>query len=94
MSRYLQPKTPGDQINKFKPGLIPVEGMDGWFRDPDSLAVINCNATEYENYMAAYNKRIIKDEKLNTLQTEISGLKSDLGDIKNLLKSLVNGENK
>jgi len=83
---------PSDDINLFKPGLIPVEGKEGWYRDPDSMAIVNCNATEYDNYMAAYHRRHNKDKKLESLQGEVSALKSDLGEIKDLLKSLVKGE--
>jgi conjugal transfer/entry exclusion protein len=43
--------------------------------------------------MAAFNRRTKKEEKLNTLQDEGSGLKSDIGEIKNLLKSLLHGDN-
>ena len=38
-------------------GLIPVEGKDGWFRDPDSNAIVNANTSDYDKYMATYNKR-------------------------------------
>ena len=49
--------------------------------------------SEYDNYMAAYNRRTKKEEKLTTLQDEVSELKSDIGEIKNLLKSLLQGDN-
>jgi hypothetical protein len=81
-----------DYIKPFNSSLIPVEGKEGWYRDPDSNAIVNCNQSEYENYMAAYNKRIKKERKMETLQDEVSGLKSDIGEIKNLLKSLLQGD--
>ena len=43
--------------------------------------------------MAAYNRRENKEKKLTTLQDEVSELKSDIGEIKNLLKSLLQGDN-
>ena len=46
-----------DHIQVFKSDLIPVDQKEGWFRDPDSHAVVNCNKTQYEQYMASYNKR-------------------------------------
>ena len=46
-----------DHIEPYSPDLIPVKGKDGWYRDPESNAVVNCNKTEYDDYMAAYNKR-------------------------------------
>ena len=82
-----------DYIKPFKEDLIPVEGREGWFRDPDSNAIVNCNASEYDNYMAAYERREKKEKKMSTLQDEVSELKSDIGEIKNLLKSLLQGDN-
>jgi|TARA_B100001939_G_scaffold117788_1_gene102213 hypothetical protein len=81
-----------DYIRPFKEDLIPVEGREGWYRDPDSNAIVNCNVSEYDNYMAAYNRRENKEKKLTTLQDEVSELKSDIGEIKNLLKSLLQGD--
>ena len=82
-----------DYIKPFKEDLIPVEGREGWFRDPDSNAIVNCNASEYDNYMAAYERREKEEKKMSTLQDEVSELKSDIGEIKNLLKSLLQGDN-
>ena len=81
-----------DYIRPFKEDLITVEGREGWYRDPDSNAIVNCNVSEYDNYMAAYNRRENKEKKLTTLQDEVSELKSDIGEIKNLLKSLLQGD--
>ena len=39
------------------PKLIPVEGKEGWFRDPSSNAIVNGNQSDYDKYMASYNKR-------------------------------------
>ena len=82
-----------DYIKPFKEDLIPVEGREGWYRDPDSNAIVNCNVSEYDNYMAAYKRRETKEKKMTTLQDEVSELKSDIGEIKNLLKSLLQGDN-
>ena len=37
--------------------LIPVEGHEGWFRDPNSNAVINCDIKAYDDYIAKYEAR-------------------------------------
>ena len=88
------PEKSTDHIEPYSPDLIPVKGKDGWYRDPESNAVVNCNKTQYDEYMAAYNKRKQKDEKFNTLQTDVDGLKLDLSEIKSLLKQIIiNGEN-
>ena len=78
-----------DHIQVFKPDLIPVENREGWFRDPESHAVVNCNKSQYEQYMASYNKRENKEKAFTTLQKEVSGLKSDISDMKSMLLQLV-----
>ena len=82
-----------DHIQVFKSDLIPVDQKEGWFRDPDSHAVVNCNKTQYEQYMASYNKREKKERSFNTLQNDVDGLKSDISDIKSLLQHLVERKN-
>mgnify|MGYP001160942064 FL=1 len=78
-----------DHIQVFKPDLIPVENREGWFRDPDSHAVVNCNKSQYEQYMASYNKREQKEKSFNTLQNDVELLKSDISDMKSMLLKLV-----
>ena len=78
-----------DHIQVFKSDLIPVENREGWFRDPDSHAIVNCNKSQYDQYMASYNKREKKEKAFTTLQKEVSGLKSDISDMKSMLLQLV-----
>ena len=78
-----------DHIQVFKPDLIPVENREGWFRDPESHAIVNCNKSQYDQYMASYNKREKKEKAFTTLQKEVSGLKSDISDMKSMLLQLV-----
>ena len=80
---------PEDHIQVFKPDLIPVDTRDGWYRDPASNAVVNCNKSQYDQYMASYNKRENKEKAFNTLQKEVSDLKSDISDMKSMLLLLV-----
>ena len=88
------PEKSTDHIEPYSQALIPVKGKDGWYRDPESNAVVNCNKTEYDDYMAAYNKRMAKDAKFEALQTDVDAVKLDLNEIKSLLKQIiVNGEN-
>tara|TARA_R100001082_G_C4244966_1_gene109004 strand:- start:118 stop:375 length:258 start_codon:yes stop_codon:yes gene_type:complete len=81
-----------NKIN-FTDELIPVEGQDGWYRDPNSNAVINCNIAKYDEYIAQYEARQNKKKDFTTLQSDVDGLKSDIGDVKDLLKLLLNKEN-
>tara|TARA_B100000287_G_scaffold421918_1_gene463224 strand:- start:1524 stop:1763 length:240 start_codon:yes stop_codon:yes gene_type:complete len=70
--------------------LIPVDGKEGWYRDPNTNAIINANQTEYDKYMATYNKRQKEISERKALQTEVSELKSEISEIKSLLKTLAN----
>tara|TARA_A100001201_G_scaffold133106_1_gene120088 strand:+ start:1010 stop:1255 length:246 start_codon:yes stop_codon:yes gene_type:complete len=68
---------------------IPVDGYDGWYRDPKSNAIQCANKSEYEKYMAAHRAKLKKDSDFDALQNEVSELKSDMSDIKSLLLTLV-----
>ena len=71
-------------------GLIPVEGKDGWFRDPDSNSIVNANTSDYDKYMATYNKRQKEISEKKALQNDVSELKSEISEIKSILKTLAN----
>ena len=74
--------------------LIPVDGKEGWYRDPSSNAIVNGNMSEYDKYMATYNARRQAKVDKEALQKEVSDLKSEMGDIKSLLLTLVQNQNK
>jgi|TARA_Y100000289_G_scaffold18190_1_gene17347 hypothetical protein len=72
--------------------LIPVEGKEGWFRDPSSNAIVNGNQSDYDKYMASYNRRQQEKTDKQALQKEVSQLKSEMSDIKALLLTLVQNQ--
>ena len=80
-------------MNDFD-NLIPVEGKEGLYRDPSSNAIIKGNQDEYDKYMASYNKRQKEEAEKKALQKEVSDLKSEMGDIKSLLLTLVQNQSK
>ena len=82
-----------DHIQVFKPDLIPVDNRDGWYRDPASNAVVNCNKSQYDQYMASYNKREKKEKQFTSLQTDVDALKSDISDMKNMLLKFLEKNN-
>ena len=60
-------------------------------RDVSSNFIVNTNKSEYDDYL---NRRKLKQNeknKVENLERDISTLKSELDEIKNLLRSLVNG---
>ncbi len=62
--------------------MIPVEGHKGLYRDENTNAILNCNDTEYEDYLKVKNS--ILNEK-----NEIESLKNEIREIKFLLSELI-----
>jgi len=74
--------------------LLPVEGMDGYFRDIHSGAIVNKNNLEYNTYIR--NRQKLKEDKLkfDSLQDEVVNIKSDVNEIKSMLNSITELLNK
>jgi len=71
--------------------LIKVKDQPNLMRDPSSNAILNDNQSDYDEYIArrdAVNKE--KEKSLN-VEEDVANLKSELSEIKSLLKELVNG---
>jgi len=73
--------------------LIPVEGKDGLFRDSRTNAIVNKNDHEYQSYITNRNKLNSEKEKMKELENKVESLSSDIGDIKNMLSTLLNRDN-
>ena len=71
--------------------FIKVKNQPNLMRDPSSNAILNDNQSGYDEYIArryAANKQ--KEKSLN-VEEDVANLKSELSEIKSLLKELVNG---
>jgi hypothetical protein len=64
---------------------IKVEGHSNLYRDLNSGAIINSNVDDYYKYMESKKKR---DQLYNAVE-EIDNLKSEMSEIKDLLKQLI-----
>lgn len=73
---------------------IPVEGMDGYFRDVHSGAIVNKNNNEYESYVTSRNQRNSDRKNFESLQSEVVSMKSDVDEIKSMLNSITDLLNK
>ena len=71
---------------------IPVEGNSDLVRDPNTDQIINTNTTAYEQYMNRRKQRKLEKEKSLTIEEDLASLKSEMNEIKSLLKELVNGK--
>ena len=69
--------------------LIPVEGRSGFYRDPESTAVINCDKKAYNDYMKRKKIAKAKSNELNKMKEDLDNVKGELGEIKGLLSTLV-----
>ena len=68
---------------------IPVEGRSGLYRDSDSTAIINRDKKAYIDYMKRKKIAESKNSELNQMKEDLDNVKSELGDIKGLLSTLV-----
>ena len=71
--------------------MYKLEGHSDLARDPKTNSILNVNTTEYEQYVA---RRSVKNEEIKKSQNveqELANLKSEMNEIKSLLKELVNG---
>ena len=63
--------------------MIPVQGHKNLYRDEDSGAIINNDSLGYSQYM---EMKLKKDNE----REELDRMKSDIEEIKSLLKEIVN----
>ena len=70
---------------------IPVEGNSDLVRDPRTDSIINTNTNAYEQYISQRKKRKREKEKSLNIEEDLANLKSEMNEIKSLLKELVNG---
>jgi len=68
-----------------------VEGYSSLIRDNSTNAILNTNMSDYQNYK---NLKLVKEsegQKFHKLEDDMSKMKSDLDEIKNLLRTLTYG---
>lgn len=67
-----------------------VEGHTNLIRDEKTKAILNTNESDYENYIRKREIKKNEDERISSLENNVNMIKSDLDEIKNLLRSLAN----
>jgi hypothetical protein len=70
--------------------FVKVKDKDGLVRDLSSGAIINTNASDYENYVKKRDasKQLRKD--LDQHSEQINNIKNDISEIKQMLVTLIN----
>ena len=67
-----------------------VEGNKSLVRVEQTKAILNTNKTEYDNYITLRNIKKSEVDRMQQLESDVSNMKNDLDEIKDLLRSLVN----
>ena len=70
---------------------LKVEGHDHLVRESSSHAIINADASGYSVYMRRVRAREQQGDQIRNAVKEINNLKTELREIKGLIKELVNG---
>jgi hypothetical protein len=69
---------------------LKVEGHSHLYRDPKTNSIINKNSSQYAEYMSKKTLKKEENQKLQNLETDVANMKSDIFEIKTLLRSLAN----
>ena len=69
-----------------------IEGHKDLARDPHTGTLINVNSLDYQHYVASRNATNLKNERVQSMEQDLANLKGEIGEIKSLLKELVNGK--
>ena len=70
---------------------IQVEGHNNLVRDTNSNGIVNYDVSGYSVYMRRVRAREQHGDQIRSAVKEINNLKSELREIKGLIKELVNG---
>jgi flagellar hook-associated protein FlgK len=68
---------------------LKVQGYDTLVRDSNSKAIISVASTDYQLYMKRVKMREQQGDEIRNAVKEINSLKTELEEIKNLLKEVI-----
>ena len=70
---------------------VKVKDHDHLIRNTKSNCIINTNKAEYEEYLTRRRLKKSEKNKVENIERDISTLRNEINEIKDLLRSLVNG---
>jgi hypothetical protein len=70
--------------------FVKVEGNPGLVRDMETKAILNNNSSDYENYLRKRDSMLSNQEMISRHTEEITEIKQDLSQIKDMLMALLN----
>jgi len=68
-----------------------VEGHPNLLRDMKSNAIINTDQIALDNYTSIKRKKELEQQRINTIESDLSEVKSSIEEIKQLLRNMTNG---
>jgi hypothetical protein len=74
--------------------LLKVQGDASLVRDANTMAILNTNRTDYDNYIRRKESLMSDKEQLATQAQEINNIKQDLSEIKQMLSALLHDRTK
>ena len=72
--------------------LHQVKNQSSLARNIDSNSIVNTNTKEFNKYMMRKQVRDKSNDRVEMMENDLSRLKGEINEIKNLLKELVNGK--
>ena len=69
-----------------------IDGHKDLARDPHTGTIVNVNSLDYHHYVASRDAKQSKNERVESMEQDLANLKGEIGEIKSLLKELVNGK--
>ena len=70
---------------------VKVKDHDHLMRNTQSNCIVNTNKAEYEEYLTRRKLKKSEKSKVDNLERDISTLRNEVTEIKDMLRSLVNG---
>ena len=70
---------------------VKVKDHDHLIRNTKSNCIVNTNIAEYEEYVTRRKLKKSEKNKVENIERDISTLRNEITEIKDLLRSLVNG---
>ena len=69
-----------------------IEGHADLARDPKTNAIVNVNSLDYTHYTVGRKAKRSRNDRVESMEHDLASLKGEIGEIKSLLKELVNGK--
>ena len=71
--------------------MFKIDGNRDLARDPRTNSIINVNELDHQHYIAARDAKKVNHEHVENMEEDLANLKSEMNEIKSLLKELVHG---